>query len=408
MPCLLKQKTSGSPGIISFTHNEVLNGVLSHSALVRDYVSRTAQEGHWLYGVHIQGDCTHLGAWPLASWQSFLMWADLNARFLSEVPRADLTPITCVNFLPLPSQEPIVKAWDICIISRPSEIKKITETLLIIQALLKLKPDLSVIFVVPDPRDQSLGDKAYREQGIERNFFELPRNIFTCEQLKRLSFISSSQLAFGTFPLADDLIADIIARSRFLLLNSRREGVPRVIAEALTHGTPCIVSTQLVSGLNGYLNEANTLFIEPDVETAAQQIADALDGYARFRIDRQAMQQLFCDVHHKPALREFLSEKMRIRGLAVQGDWYLEELDLRLACHGRKHNMQFMNDERLFFDWIHKVEHCVGEPTEDYLFGNEPLVDRKRLSLAETRKYLKVHLWQPVRRQLGSLVRALT
>jgi hypothetical protein len=407
MPCLLKQQTPGSPGIITFTNNEVLNGVAAKSGRVREFLRRTAASRQWIYGVHIQGDCTHLEAWPQQEWQSFLMWSNPGASFLSDVPPANITPITCVNFLPQPSGPELTKAWDICVISRPSEIKRITETLLIIQQILVHKEDLSVIFIVPDPRDQSLGDKAYRAQDIDRNYFELPRTIFTCKQLKRISFISSSQRAFGTFPISDDLIADILARSKFLLLTSHKEGVPRVIAEALTLGTPCIVSNRLVSGLDKFITTENAVFIEDNIATAAQQIIDALDQRSRFRIDKTAMQKLFCDTYHVPALREFLSGKILATGSIVEGAWYLDELDFRLACHGRKHNMQFMNDDRLFFDWMGKIDRCRDiEPDEDYLFGSAPLIDKKRINATEIREYFKRRIWHPALRRLKSLIYA--
>ncbi len=406
MPCLLKQPAPGSPGIITFTHNEALNGVPAKSGKVQDLLMRASAERRWMFGVHIQGDCSHLPAWPTQEWRSFLMWSDPSAAFLSNVPRTDITPITCVNFLPKSSSSEQSKAWDICVVSRPSKIKRITETLLIVQQLFALKDDLSVVFVVPDPRDQALGDKAYRLQGVDRNYFELPRKLFSCKQLKRISFISSSQRSFGTFPVSDELIADIIGRSRFLLLTSHKEGVPRVIAEAFTLGTPCIVSKRLVSGLDDYLNDENAVFIDDAIEPAARQIKDAFDAYDRFNIDRAAMQEVFCESRNIPKLRAFLSEKLLAIGGGIAGDWYLDELDFRLACHGRKHNMQFMNDERLFFDWMAKVEDCKdSEPDEDYLFGSDPLQDRKRFNRVEVSEYFKFKVWHPALRCLKSALR---
>jgi glycosyltransferase involved in cell wall biosynthesis len=406
MPCLLKQRTPTSPGIITFTHNEVLYGVAAKSKKVIDFLERTSVSRQWVYGVHIQSDCSHMETWPQQDWRSFLMWPNPSTSVRSAIPPAGITPITCTNFLPKPSERDAGKSWDICVVSRPSEIKRITETLLLIQHLFTLKEDLKVILVVPDPRDQALGDKAYRKQDIDRNYFELPRKIFTCKQLKRISFISSSQRAFGTFPVSDDLIADILARSRFLLLTSYREGGPRVIAEAFTHGTPCIVSKRLVSGMDQYLTNENTVFIDDDIATAAQQIVEGLNQQSRFKIDKVAMQELFCDAGNLPVFREFLSEKIRATGSEINGEWFLDELDFRLACHGRKHNMQFMNDDRLFFDWIAKIENCPDrEPDEDYLFGYLPLVDKKRINAVEVKAYFRSRIWHPALRGLKSLLR---
>ena len=58
MPCLLKERTESSPGVITFTQNEVLWGALAQSDDVRAHLARTAAEGSWVYGVHIQGGLT--------------------------------------------------------------------------------------------------------------------------------------------------------------------------------------------------------------------------------------------------------------------------------------------------------------------------------------------------------------
>ncbi len=406
MPCLLKQRTKRSPGVITFTHSEVLNGVVAKSQKIRQCLDQASAEKNWLFGVHIQGDCSHLKSWPLSDWQSFVMWSDPKASFLANVPAIRKTPITCVNFLPAPKREFLEKSWDICVVSRPSEIKRIKETLLVIQRLFELKEDLSVVFVVPDPRNLSFGARAYQKQGIDQSYFTLPRRIFTCRQLKQISFISSSQFAFGTFPVSDDLIAELIGRARFLFLPSHKEGVPRVIAEALTQGTPCIVSKNLASGLNQYLNEFNALKVDDDVFAAAAQIKHALDGYSRYAFNKFESQEQFCDTWHIPKLKDFLSQKIEEVGAPVEGLWCLEELDLRLACHGRKHNMQFMNDDRLFFDWMAKVESCEDrEPDEDYLFGSEPIRDRRQLSWVEVERFWRSSILHPAARRVKAVLR---
>jgi hypothetical protein len=67
--------------------------------------------------------------------------------------------------------------------------------------------------------------------------------------------------------------------------------------------------------------------------------------------------------------------------------------------------MQFMNNEQLFFEWIEKIEACKdSEPDEDYLFGNDPLQDRKQFNRVEVSEYFKVRLWHPMLRLLKSLL----
>ena len=405
MPCLLKKRTEDSPGVIIFTHNEVLNGVVSKSKKLQRFLDAATLDKRWIFGVHIQGDCSHLSVWPRSDWQSFLMWSNPAASFLKNIPTQQKTEITCINFLPKPEEVKVRKKWDICIISRPAPIKNIKESLLLIRELFALKEDLSVVIVAPDPREQSLGNSSYKKQDVDRSYFELPIKIFTCKQLKQISFITSSQASFGTFPIANDLIADLISGSKFLLLTSRREGVPRVIAESLIYGTPCIVSADLVSGVNDCLNEKNSVMLGNDICSAAKKIKLALDGYGNYLIDQNAMQRKFCETYNVEKFKSFVSDRIKDLGCTVEGEWVLHDLHLRLACHGQKQNIQFMNDESLFFNWLEKVENSKDvELDEDYFFDNKPFVDQKLLSLTEIIKWVKLDIYYPIKKLIRAFV----
>ena len=99
------------------------------------------------------------------------------------------------------------------------------------------------------------------------------------------------------------------------------------------------------------------------------------DGY---HIDSAEMQKVFCETSNVPALRAFLSERLVTLGFIVDGNWYMDDLVFRLPCHGQKNNYQFMNDERLFFDWIKKIEFNMEIVlTEEDFFGGDIFVDRK-------------------------------
>lgn len=408
MPYILKQQTTNSPGIITFTHNEALWGLPKQSKKVKNYLIETSQSEKWIYGVHIQGDCSHLKQWPLEPWQSFIMWPDLQASFLSKVPNSKKLPLTCINFMPeflskLPATD---KVWDICIVSRASSIKRITETLHIIRGLLNAKPNLKVVFVVPDMRSQALGRHSYKKQNIDRNYFELPRKLFTCDELKNICFISSSQSAFGTFPLTDDLVSELMSKSKFMLLTSHLEGVPRVVAEALLVGTPCIVSKNLKSGINHILSDKNTLFIDDDIELATSQICNALEKYDTYEVDRAFMKNTFSEDIYNQKLIAYLSQKINELRLPIEGNWYLNDLHLNLACHGQKHNFQFMNDDRLFFNWLQKLKQLGdGYPNEEYLFGSMPLIDKHALGFKSINQLLKHNVYFPIRKSISPFLK---
>ncbi|KKR46620.1 MAG: hypothetical protein UT90_C0013G0004 [Parcubacteria group bacterium GW2011_GWA1_40_21] len=357
MPCILKQKTSQSPGIITFTQNEALYGFMAKSSKVKKYLEENSKNRKWIYGVHIQGDCSYLKEWPLEAWQSFIMWPDTKAPFLSNVPEEKLIDMNCINFMPdIEPPKDTVKKCDICVVSRPSKIKRITETIYTVKKLMTIRPESKVIFIVLDTRDISKGEKTYEKDNVDRRYFDLPLQVFTSEELKKISFLSSSMKSFGMFPVSHDLVTDIMAKSKFLLLTSHREGTPRVIAESLMAGTPCIISKNLRCGILDCLNDKNTLYLNDDIDSDASAIAKALDNYSDFSIDRKAMEKFRAE-KNSPFLKKRLMNIITSLNCPAEGDWYLENLHLRLASHGIKHNFQFMKDEDSLFHWLDYVQH---------------------------------------------------
>lgn len=228
MPCILKERTARSPGVITFTHNETVRGLAANSERVKKFLADSIRDKSWVFGVHIQGDCSHYHDWPLEPWQSFIMWPEPDVHFLANVPPAMKIGINCVNFMPSVPPRPagMNRNVDICVISRPSSLKRIHETLLILRGLMDTVPGFTATVVAPDPRHIELGSECYERQEVDRSLYELPTRIFSGEEGKRLSFICSSKDAFGRFPIAVPLLTDMMQRSRFLLLPSHKEGTP--------------------------------------------------------------------------------------------------------------------------------------------------------------------------------------
>lgn len=391
MPCILKQQTPNSPGVITFTHGEALWGVPKRSKRVRDALLEAKESGKWIFGIHVQGDCSHLSEWPMPEWQSFVMWPKQDAPFLRNLPANDFCSYTCINFMPaFLADKPIAdKEWDLCVISRASSIKRIEETLQLIRILFDQRPDTRVVMIVPDPRHQDLGPKAYKHQRIDESYFKLPLKIFSARELKNISFISSSQDSFGNFPLADGMVADILSKSKFMMLTSHLEGVPRVIAEALLVGTPCIVSENLRSGLNDWLSDQNSIRIADEPLKGAAQILEVLNHYDQFSLDRQMVKRAFSESEHLQGFQSYLAERITEAGFKVEGRWYLEDLHLRLACHGQKRHAQFFYRENMFFNWLEKARTLNTDyADEDFLNGTGPFNDDPTL-------------WQQARRYAG-------
>lgn len=369
MPCLLKQRTPSSPGIVTFTSSEALHGAAATSQRMRTFLEQASARGDWIFGTHVQGDFSSF-SWPRLPWQSFVMWPEPAAQFLAGIPADERLALNCVNFMPERHLEDAVPEawWDVLTLIRPSSVKRSSETLRMLQALLDRRPQTRVAVVASDPRDQSLGEDAYTRQAIEREFFELPLRIFSSRQLDHVSFFSSSVMAFGRFPLEESLVYRLLARSRFMLLASHSEGTPRAVAESLLAGRPCIVSEHLRSGIRGELNEQNALFVPDDVEASAEAIAAALDGYASFAVDRLRARERFGASRNRPELQARLTALLEASERPVEGEWYLDELHLRLAGHGQKYDAQFMDSDETFFAWLDAVQR-LDPYDEDAILG---------------------------------------
>ncbi len=384
MPCLIKERTATSPGIITFTHGEALSPLL-RARRVRAFLEHAEREGRWLFGVHVQGDCSWIERWPLRDWQSFFLWPEADAPWLANVPQPRQIAMNCINLMPVPPAPPagMARTIDLCIISRASTIKRIRETLLTLRALMNLRPGLTATIVVPDNRHLAEGDATYRKQHIDRDFFELPLKLFNARELKQLSFLSSANDAFGRFPVSDSLMTDILYRSKFMFLPSHSEGTPRVIAESFLTNAPVILSEKLRSGIRRDFSERDTLFVDDDPAIAAGQINLALQDYDRFRVDVPKFQALYGRDANLPRFQDALAAQIRARGRSVEGAWFLEDLHLRLACHGQVQNFGFFFSEKLFFDFMAKLDMPGGmtaDPYDEAAFYGDLSADRPSIA----------------------------
>jgi len=393
MPTIIKESSAGSPGIITFTGGEALYGLPTVSKKVRKFLESETSCGRWLFGVHIQGDFTNLGIWPNEPWHSFILWPNPEENYLSNVIEK-VIPYSCINFLPqdLGVAPRGISEYDMCLVTRASEVKNIEISVRIIKQMLNLRPQFQCVVIVPDYRENISGK--IKSSSSEIFYFQQLTKMFTSRELKNISFISSSTHSFGKFPLSASFVSNVIKDSKFLMLNSHSEGTPRVLAEALLLGTPCIVSENLSSGINHCLNKNNSIAISDVPDIAAQQIDAALENYDElFQLDREDAQRKFSQFYNLEQFKDNLSGMLKSKGFQTNGRWFLESLHLRLACHGEKVNYQFFNDERLFFDWFSKIKIMNSlnqELDEDFLYGQVQPMDRNRIkSPSKNLKFLK-------------------
>jgi hypothetical protein len=159
------------------------------------------------------------------------------------------------------------------------------------------------------------------------------------------------------------------------------------------------VSENLRSGLNESLNKENSLKIVDDPMGAALQLNLALENYEKFSVNRHQAMSLFSEAEHLTAFKKFLSDKLIAMGSKDQGNWYLEDLYLRLACHGQKQQSQFFYNEKIFFKWLERASALQGTyADEDFLTNLDGLKDspnarqKLRSYLGTIRRWLKNNL----------------
>src|SRR5690606_28826006 len=106
-----------------------------------------------------QGQFSWVHQWPIREWESFYMWPVPSELASVGVPPEKVIPLNCIHFLPH-FDTPKTSAeiiYDICIISRPSPIKRTREMFEILRKLFAIRPNLRVVVIMPDPRKQKLG-----------------------------------------------------------------------------------------------------------------------------------------------------------------------------------------------------------------------------------------------------------
>lgn len=371
MPTLLKERTINSPGIITFTHNEVLNGTSRSIKKMDELLLKKHREENWIFGVHVQGDLSYLGHWPLKPWQSFIMWPDKNASFTKRISKEVMLYQNCINFIPvfdndLPAVQP--KFWDICVISRASSIKRIVETMQMIRLLMNIRPALTVLLIVPDHRKSTKKWWDFKKQNKGLEYFKLPKKLFSAQELKQITFLSSVTEDFGNFPIDGRLVSDLLSKSRLLLFPSHLEGTPRAIAEALTVGTPCAISKNLKCGMHHLFDKESVIKLEDSPDVAAEQLNKALNEITSLVVDKSKYQALFGEKNNLEILKEELSQRLLSSGFVLEGNWYLANLHLRLACHGEKFNYQICDNPKFLETWFERIVKFHPED-EDNLFA---------------------------------------
>ena len=385
MPVLLKNKTNNSPGIVVFTHNEILRGAPRKSLKVNNLLTKAYENNEWIFGVHIQGDCSNVFNWPYKDWQNFFLWPEKNDHFLSKIPNNIISELTCVNFLSENIKLSNKKEKDIDIISvgRFSSVKKIDLTLKIFKGLLDKNPNYN--FVLLALRNEKLGKgKALGLEITEAEYLNqvdrLIKDIKKSDKYKNLKIVDPVIKKNNLFPIPEENIYEHLARSKYHMLNSHREGVPRVLIESLYLNTKVIISNQLKFGLKKFLNNTNSLIY--DEKKGTEKIIDDIHNALKESIDYSKTfidKEKFEENKSKKLLVNFLKNLKLKKSFFLEDlnhpSWKLNNLKFRLCSHFNEINHQILNNETTFLNWFKLINQNKNFEDEKshYIFEKDKL-----------------------------------
>ena len=182
MPCLLKLPKNNSPGIVTFNTDEFFSDLFKNKELINFF----QKNKKWIYGVNLSGSYERLKNFPDKEWLSFIMGYSFDSPYLKNINIKKITNISYINFLEIYNFDEKKKHWDICVVSRNTEIKRISYTVKLIKYLLKKKKNIKILMIVPDSR--SIFEKMYLNIFKRDNYFNLVLNLLSNDEKKKNRF----------------------------------------------------------------------------------------------------------------------------------------------------------------------------------------------------------------------------
>lgn len=380
MATVIKQRSKGSPGVAVLTSNELLFGVIGKSKRALKKIQGLRSSGKWIFGVHINGSF-HGKNIEVPPCISFVLCGDIQAVFLENVTQP-IFARSAEYFVHHPSDNEacVGKEWDLIVVSRISEAKRFAETIDILTELLKLNPSLRIKVIATYCAENST-EKAYVAESAQK-LKELLRY--------EVSVAAIDSTLFGFFPLSNKDIQSTIARARGLLITSKHEGGPRVLAEAAILGVPIYISEGLKSNLQSLFESLGVIKIPEGCVAGAA----ALNRHLSECFTRERAIKVFNPESNRAGLKNDIEMLLRKSGFDVDGVWYLDDLSVRLPGHSRVRNLQILHSEKLFNDWCCWIDILDANQLDkrlDEALGNitKPLLIRFR-EFAENLKRVSI------------------
>ena len=362
MATVLKEPTKDSPGIAVLSSNEFFYGIIGNSKKCKKRINNLVDQKKWIFGIHINGFLPK--NFYIPEFIYFILCPNKKSEKLN-VPQK-IFPWTAELFVQINDKNlfDLKKVWDILIVSRIASIKRFELSVSIIEELVTLKPEIKInIFATYNSLDK-------KEYNYVKNIASRLRKLLKANI--SLNLIDTG--LFGMFPISNDDVLETIAKSKSVFISSQLEGGPRVLGEAAALNVPIFVCSDIKSNLNPFFDRINIKKINVKPKKAAKDIINYFDKKTKLKLNNY----IFNSSQNKSNFKKDLISLLKEKNYKIQGNWYLDNLNMRLPGHSRRGNLQILYDYTLFLDWC------------DWINFFDPKIIDDKLQLEEKRLKIKL------------------
>ena len=328
-----------------------------------------------------------------------------NNHVFHSFPKQLVTEINCASFFKKDLFKSInfkEKKYDLAIVSRLGKNEKKADlSIKIIERLLKYKELKILIFLTFDNEDN------YTLKQIE----SLKKNINNFKNIKNVSFFSACPKYFKNFQIDDEIFYDLLSKTKYLMINSLNEGHPLVMVESWLSGTKVILPAEFNSTIKKFINIKNSSYYNHknliiNFDDEVKKIYNILNvKYNSDEIYNSINRNYFLEDNNKQKFVDFCSKNFKINFNKENcNDWFLNNLNKRLAQTLQLHETKIMNNENFFFEYFNLIENL------DNIQDFEELLIKKKLNNYDRKTFIAEFylIISEYKRKLNKLFKTLT
>jgi glycosyltransferase involved in cell wall biosynthesis len=315
MAFILKRPVGQSKGVALFTHKERALLDLG-SPLIGEALRRLRDS--YVVGMHWGFYAEDVPVLPAVDFHL----AKASTVSFREPGRIRALPFNSSMFTPeFFRQEPRPKHWDIISVTRDARFKNTDQLLRALRIVYDRRPETHTLVIctasaVPDPRREDLGIwKQY-----ESSFSELERERFKLVMTRG-----------HMFPFSRRDVAFFYQSSRVFTLFTEKEGVAKVVNEALLCGLPVVIKAGFKGGGADYLTPENARRFNSEAEGAEAILQTLAAPPAAF--DTAALAAEVSETHSVRRFEQALSLLFGELGIPYAGEIDGVELSRKLPAH---------------------------------------------------------------------------